>query len=73
MLVGDDAICVSFLGGSFRKTVQIHETTHKNVNDAIGVGGLTSATNGAKIVANLEAKFAIPIDVTEKSVGNILG
>ena len=49
------------------------EAMHNAVKVSIGTGYSTSATIGAKITMPREKKLAMPIEVTEKRVGNMRG
>ena len=52
---------------------QINALKPRIVKMMMGTGNLISAMTGAKMTLLLLAKLQIPIDVTPKRVGNILG
>ena len=58
---------------SIKKRDEIAEAMHKDVKVSIGTGNANSATIGAKIVMNLDIMLTMPMEVIEKSVGNIFG
>ena len=61
------------LSVSIMKMADIPDRIARAVNMTIGVGKAISATKGASITKPRLAKFDMPMEVTTKRVGNILG